>query len=181
MNKISKNYFNNNEFKDYWEEPLEIKFRINNNDKIGILKVYKKGKLIDEIADHNNKIIDYFYNRRLNMFATASYDGFICVYILPNKLISMIKHPDNSYFDQVMISSNPFPSIIAFDKKKNNLISYSLSGIIIKNYLLKSDEKIDIKIEPIFNIYGGTFKDRINICYTKGKIQMLSVPFFEIK
>ena len=181
MNKISKNYFNNNEFKDYWEEPLEIKFRINNNDKIGILKVYKKLKLIDEIADHNNKIIDYFYNRRLNMFATASYDGFICVYILPNKLISMIKHPDNSYFDQVMISSNPFPSIIAFDKKKNNLISYSLSGIIIKNYLLKSDEKTDIKIEPIFNIYGGTFKDRINICYTKGEIQMLSVPFFEIK
>ena len=181
MNKISKNYFNNNEYKDYWEEPLEIKFIINNNDNMGILKVYKKGKLIDEIADHNNKIIDYFYNRRLNMFATASYDGFICVYILPNKLISMIKHPDNSYFDQVMISSNPFPSIIAFDKKKNNLISYSLSGIIIKNIILKNDEKKDIKIEPIFNIYGGTFKDRINICYNKGNIHILSVPFFDVK
>ena len=179
MNKINKKYFNNDN--DYWEEPLQIKFEINNNDKIGTLQVYKNDNLINEIIDHSNIIIDYFYNRRLNMFATTSYDGFICVYILPNKLISMIKHPDNSYFDQIMLSSNPFPSVIAFDNKKNNLISYSLSGIIIKNIILKNDEKKDIKIEPIFNIYGGTFKDRINICYTKGNIQILSVPFFDVK
>ena len=180
LNKINKNYFNN-EFKDYWEEPLEIEFKIKNNGNIGMLGVYKNGNLINEIADHSNKIIDFFYNRRLNMFATTSYDGFICIYILPNKLISMIKHPENSYFDQIMLSSNPFPSIIAFDKKKNNLISYSLSGIMIKNIILNNDKKIEIKIEPVFNVYGGTFKDRINICYTQGDIQMLSVPFFELK
>jgi hypothetical protein len=179
MNKINKKYFNNDN--DYWEEPLQIKFEINNNNKIGTLQVYKNDNLINEIIDHSNIIIDYFYNRRLNMFATTSYDGFICVYILPNKLISMIKHPDNSYFDQIMLSSNPFPSVIAFDNKKNNLISYSLSGIIIKSIILKNDEKKDIKIEPIFNIYGGTFKDRINICYNKGNIHILSVPFFDVK
>ena len=180
LNKISKNYFNN-EFKDYWEEPLKIEFKIKNNGNIGMLEVYKNGNLINEIADHSNTIIDFFYNRRLNMFATTSYDGFICIYILPNKLISMIKHPENSFFDQIMLSSNPFPSIIAFDKKKNNLISYSLSGIMIKNIILNNDKKIKIKIEPVFNVYGGTFKDRINICYTQGDIQMLSVPFFELK
>ena len=77
-----------------------------------------------------------------------------------------------------MLSSNPFPSTIAFDKKKNNLVSYSLSRIIIKSIIFKSDEIV--KIEPFFNIYGGTFSDRINICNTKGSIQMLGVPFFDI-
>ena len=50
-------YFNN-EFRDYWEEPLEIQFKINNKNKLGILEVYKKGNLLNEIADHSNIIID---------------------------------------------------------------------------------------------------------------------------
>ena len=45
------------------------------------------------------------------MFDTTSNDGFICVYIIPNKLISMIKYPNNSYYDQLFSSSNQFPTV----------------------------------------------------------------------
>ena len=133
----------------------------------------------NEIIDHNNKIIDYYYNRRLNMFATTSYDGFICVYMLPSKLITMIKNPNNSYYDKVLLSSNPFPSIIAFNEKDKTLTSYSLSGIMIKTITIFYLANKKLKIEHIFNKYGGIFKDRINISYNNGQSKILSVPFFQ--
>ena len=39
------------------------------------------------------------------MFVTCSYDGLICTYVFPNKLISIIKHPKNLHFDKVSLSS----------------------------------------------------------------------------
>ena len=104
---MKENYFNN-EFKQYWEEPLNIDFEISEEDNIYKLKLYKENILIDELNDHNDKIKDFFYNYRLNMFATTSYDGFICIYFLPNKLISMIKCKNNSYYDS---SSSKISSI----------------------------------------------------------------------
>ena len=111
------------------------------------------------------------------MFATISYDGFICVYILPNKLITMIKNQYDNYYDKIFLSSNPFPSIIAY-KKEKYLISYSLSGMIIKKY--EMNNKIDFEIIPLFNMYGGAFKDRINLISKKGESKLLDVPFFNI-
>ena len=114
------------------------------------------------------------------MFATTSNDGFICVYIIPNKLISVIKHPNNSYYDQVFLSANPFPTVIACDKKENILTSYSLSGIIINSIKLINENNLDYKIIPYFNVYGGAFKDRIIICSIKGTYIIYYVPFFDI-
>ena len=174
---MSDNYFNNNKYKDYWEEYLDINFQICNENNIGKVIIYKNNNIDAEIIDHNNEIIDLFYNRRLNMFSTISYDGFICSYILPNKLISMIKCPNNSYYDQILLSANPFPSIIAINKKENSLTSYSINGIMIKTLIIENNN-LEMKVEPIFNIYGGTFKDRINI-HSKGYFKIFNVPFFE--
>jgi hypothetical protein len=173
------NYFHN-KYKEYWDTSLNIDFKISDDDKIGKLKIYKNDYLIDEIMDHNAKIVDFFYNRRLNMFATTSYDGFICIYIIPNKLISMIKHPNNSYYDTIFLSANPFPTVIACNKKENTLTSYSLSGILIKASKLVNENNADYKIIPYFNVYGGAFKDRIIISGIKGKDITLYVPFFDI-
>ena len=164
--------------KDDWKDELNIKIKHFNEGDIGKLEIYENDILINEIIDHNNKIIDSFYNKRLNMFASTSYDGFLCVYILPKKLISMIKHPNNSYYDKVLLSSNPFPSIIAFDKKENILTSYSLSGIIIKSLKLKGN--LAYKINHKFNVFGGTFRDRIYLYLDSGEYQIINVPFFDI-
>ena len=134
--------------------------------------------MLYEINDHTDKIISFFYNQRLNMFATTSYDGFICVYIMPNKLISMIKNEYDSYYDLVFLSSNPCPSVIAFTRKEMRLSSYSLSGILIKVIKLNNLEGISFRVTPLFNVYGGTFKDRLVISY-KDHCQEFNVPFFD--
>ena len=186
--KFNDNYINEiedtennllNKQKDFWEEESVIKIKHSNEKEIGKLEIFENNILINEIIDHNNKIVDSFYNKRLNMFATSSFDGFICVYILPKKLISMIKHPDSSYYDNVLLSSNPFPSIIAFDKKENILNSYSLSGIMIKS-LKFCEEKEIFQINHAFNLLGGTFKDIIYLYSMTGECKIYDVPFFNM-
>ncbi len=111
------------------------------------------------------------------MFATTSYDSYALIYILPNKLFSIIKHPNNLYFDKIFLSSNPFPTIITYEKQNNKFISYSLSGIIIKERKIKS--KIN-KIEPIFNVHGGAKIDRIKIYNNElSECTLFNLPFFE--
>ena len=167
---------------DYWDEQLKIEFKIYNEYGIGKLELYKNNILINEIIDHSDKIIDFFYNRRLNMFATTSYDGFASVYILPNKLFCMIKHP-KLYFDKIFLSSNPFPTIITYGKSKKIFCSYSMSGILIMEAQIKNKKEYEseIKIEPIFNIYGGATKDKLKISFKSDKKtinEYYNLPFF---
>ena len=178
-NKIYVYKIDNNSYLDYLYDRLDIKFTIDNTDNNGKLKVYHNDFLIKEIVDHNDKIKDIFYNPRLNMFATISLDGLACIYIIPHKLISVIKHP-NKYYDKIFLSSNPFPTIITYEKQNNILTSYSISGILIKQKHITMDE-IDITIKPLFNIYGGGNKDRIK-AYNEsiGFYELYNIPFFDI-
>ena len=177
-NKIYVYKIDNNSYLDYLYDRLDIKFTIDNTDNNGKLKVYHNDFLIKEIVDHNDKIKDIFYNPRLNMFATISLDGLACIYIIPHKLISVIKHP-NKYYDKIFLSSNPFPTIITYEKQNNILTSYSISGILIKQKHITMDE-IDITIKPLFNIYGGGNKDRIK-AYNEsiGFYELYNIPFFD--
>ena len=179
---IYENYENDKYFvyknNDYWDIDLNIDFKINKENGDGELEIYKNGILIDELMDHNDDILYIFYNKRLNMFAVTSKDGFIYIYIIPNKLFSVIKHPNNRYYNKVYLSSNPFPTIVAYDEKDKSLTSYSLSGIMIKGVKIK--EKDNIEISPLFNIYGGTFKDRLKIfSENKNKNIFCNIPFFD--
>jgi len=171
---IYKSYKMNNF--SYWEERLDIGFRIDKSENFGKIEVILKNSVINKIYDHNDKIIDIFYNQRLNMFATTSLDGFVFVYIIPNKLFSAIKHPNKLYFTNVFLISNPFPAIITFDNNENIFRSYSLSGLLIKEQKITLSK---IKISPIFNTHGGTFKDRIEISDESNKyIKLYDLPFF---
>ena len=165
-NKINKLFFND----DY-----KLEFKI--VDNFQKLKIYENEKFKCSIIDHNDKIIDVFYNSRLNMFATTSYDSLACIYLFPKKLFSIIKHPKNQYFDKIYISANPFPTIITFEKQNNILSSYSLSGILIIQKKFTFNIQSDISL--IFDINGGTSiidKIKINL---NGKEIKLSIPFFE--
>ena len=175
-------FINNKSFKikdfniSYWGEKKNIQFRMDENRNFGKLEIFYMNKYICKIVDHNDEIIDLFYNQRLNMFATTSFDGFVLIYILPNKLFSSIKHPSELYFTNVYLISNPFPAIITFDNNDNILRSYSLSGILIKEQKIKLSK---IKINPIFNINGGAFKDRLEIYDESNKnIILYDLPFF---
>ena len=95
--------------KNYWDNYRNIKFKNITDYSYGKIEIYKNNILIDEIVDHKDVILDISYNGRLNMFITCSYDGLIFTYVFPNKLISIIKHPKNLYFDEVSLSENPFP------------------------------------------------------------------------
>ena len=113
----------------------------------------------------------------LNMFATCSFDGYIFVYMIPNKLFSVIKHPKNLYFNKVFLSANPFPSIITYEKHNNIFSSYSLSGILINKILLDKN-KFDIILH--FDVYGGCYRDRIEILYKKTKMsRIFDLPIFK--
>ena len=185
IDMIYKDFQIKNKIIDYCGEYWDYSFTKDYN-KLIIKKFEKKidvEEIIDtiEIIDHSDQILDCHYNPRLNMFATTSYDGYICIYILPNKLVSTIKHPNDYYYEQILLSANPFPTIIAFDKKENQLTSYSLSGIKIKTISAKGEgEKIgsDFKIKPLFNEYGGNFKDRIIFYSNSGYFKIVNVPFF---
>ena len=111
------------------------------------------------------------------MFVTTSYDGLVCIYLLPNKLFSIIKHPQNLYFDKVYLSSNPFPTIITFENGNNILRIYTLSGMLIKKKQI-IENQIKIKIDPLFNMYGGTTIDRIKI-YNDSFTKIYNLPFLD--
>jgi hypothetical protein len=165
-------------FAEYWDNNPAIHFKIRNGYGSGKLKIFNNNILVNEIIDHSDKIISLFYNQRLNMFATCSYDGLACVYIFPHKLFCVLKHPKNLYFDRVFLSANPYPSIITYEIRKNTFTSYSLSGFLI-NRVQYDKGKINIILH--FDIYGGTYKDRIEIELrkAKGKKILLDLPFFD--
>jgi len=177
-----ENYFvnKNNEYSDYWDTDLDLDFKINKENGNGELEIYKNKNLIEELMDHNDDILHIFYNKRLNMFSATSKDGFIYIYLIPNKLFSVIRHPDNRYYNKVFLSSNPFPTIVAYEEENESLTSYSLSGIMIKSVKIKEKDKENIEISPLFNIYGGTFKDRLKILSkSQNKIIFCNIPFFD--
>ena len=154
----------------YWDNYENISFIIKTDYSYGKIEIYKNYILIEEISDHSNIILNTYYNRRLNMFASCSLDGLICTYVFPNKLISIIKHPKNLHFNQVFLSANPFPTIIAYEKNNKCLYSYSLNGMFINKISLedidkKSNEKVNITVKFYFDVYGGCYKDRIEVIF----------------
>ena len=177
--------------KNYWDNYRNIKFKNITDYSFGKIKIYKNNILIDEIVDHNDEILDISYNGRLNMFVTCSYDGLICTYVFPNKLISIIKHPKNLHFDKVSLSSDPFPTIIAYEKNNNCLYSYSLNGMFINSIELlenkekRSNKKVNITVKFNFDVYGGCHKDRVEVTFDyedrtlfNKKIKVFDLPFF---
>jgi len=181
LDKIDEKIWKNNIIPEsyYWNKMLIISFY---QDNFGKLRIYENSCLIKEVVDHSEKIIDICFNQRLNIFATISLDNLICVYFLPNKLVSVIKNPETSNYDKIFISANPFPTIILYGNKNDMLRSYSISGLLIKEKKMminhKEGEKTSYNVRPLIDLYGGNFKDRL-IVYNKDIIIYYSIPFFE--
>ena len=125
------------------------------------------------------------------MMCTTSKDGFVNVYIFPNKLITTLKNPNKgNYFNLAFLSSNPFPSIITFDQKNLEIFSFSINGFKIKKVDLKilldlKEAEKDLYLFTNFNENGGCFKDRLIFIENLKekeclyKCYIIRVPFFE--
>ena len=147
---------------------------INKLNNIPILSYNNKSiftfgiKLIKKLNDHSKEIKYIDFNPRLNIFLSYSLDNFINVYIFPKlKLINIIdsdlfKDPDDkNYFDEVILLSYPFPSILCHNK--TNIYLLSINGEKIKYQKLQNNEKILIFVDK--NL--GLLPDRVDIVNSK--------------
>ena len=131
-------------------------------------------KLIKKLNDHSKEIKYIDFNPRLNIFLSYSLDNFINVYIFPKlKLINVIdtdlfkESDDKNNFDEVILLSYPFPSIVCHNKEHIYLLS--INGEKIKYQKFQNNERILIFIDR--NL--GLLPDRIEIVDPDGKFLSL--------
>ena len=132
----------------------------------------KKYKNVFLLTDQKNAVSHMYYSPELNLLATASVDGYICLYTLPLcKLIRVLKVPcDNISY--VMLSDSPLPVIIAICEGKSEndeIYVYSING----NLYLKKEE--------IYRMSNPLLVKSINssdylACVGEDNIYILSIP-----
>ena len=82
------------------------------------------------MAEQNSPISHIYCNDELNLLATASIDGYICLYTLPLcKLIRCIKVPTEKC-SYVFLSDSPLPCVIVItdDEINSCIYVYSING-----------------------------------------------------
>ena len=84
------------------------------------------------LTDQNSSISHIKCNDELNVWASLSHDGCICLYTLPLcKLIRCIKAPVKNY-SYVFLSDSPLPCIVLLsDEDNNEILVYSINGKLI--------------------------------------------------
>ena len=108
----------------------------NSLGNVRLLKLDKdltKSKLCQAITDHMSAISHIDCNSELNLWASASIDGYINIYTFPlSKLIRCIKVPTNKC-NFVYLSASPLPSIVAIteDKSIAEIFVYSINGKLL--------------------------------------------------
>ena len=143
---------------------------------IGNVCIYKniEGKYKNSIllTDQKTAISHIFYSPELNMLATASVDGYICIYTLPLcKLIRCLKVPTN-FCSYVMLSDSPLPVIIAIcqgNGENNEIYVYSING----NLFLKKEECFMISNPLLYKSINST--DYL-VCIGDENIYIFSLP-----
>ena len=110
---------------------------------MGNVCIYKnnEGKYNNEflLTDQKSAISHMFYSPELNLLATATIDGNICLYTMPLcKLIRCIKVPTNNC-SYVILSDAPLPVVIVICDGQNEnteIYEYSINGYL---YLKKEE------------------------------------------
>jgi len=153
---------------------------IDNNSKVEDncnleCKFYKK------LFDHTQEIKYIDFNQRLNVLLSYSLDEFINIYILPKfKLINVIdsksfkKENDNNIFEEVVLLSYPFPSIVCHNKDYIYLLS--INGELIKYEKLEEGDKVSYSIDKNYSIV----EDEVRVINSKNELKYV-FNFFDNK
>ena len=124
------------------------------------------------LTDQKKAISHIYYSPQLNLLATASVDGYICIYTLPLcKLIRCLKVP-NDNCSYVMLSDSPLPVIIVIcegQSENDEIYVYSING----NLYLKKEESFRMKNPLLVKSINSC--DYL-ACIGEESIYILSVP-----
>ena len=130
----------------------EFAFFGNSLGNIRVLKLDKdpsKFKFHQTITEHMSAISHIDCSSELNLWASASIDGYINIYTLPIcKLIRSLKVPTNKC-NYVFLSSSPLPAIVVITEEKNisEIFVYSINGKL----LIRQKEQAIISCPIIIN------------------------------
>ena len=156
---ILKDYKNFKEMFNLTENRFELKIK-NYSFQVKLFKI---------LTNHTKEIKYIDFNGRLKILLSYSFDDFINIYIFPKfKLINVIdinsfrNEDDKNIFDEVVLISFPFPSIICHNK--NYIYNLTINGDLIKFQKLEENDKIVYSIDK--NL--GIVEDKIEIFNSEG-------------
>ena len=142
---------------------------------IGNVCVYKNSegsfKSLYLLSEQTSPISHMYCSDELNVLATASIDGYICLYTMPLcKLIRCFKVPTENC-SYVFLSDSPLPSIIVISDEQNvsEIYVYSING----KFYQKKEEYF--KITSPLLIKDIDSKDYL-VCIGNDTIYMISIP-----
>ena len=127
--------------------------------------------IVHSFINNTSAITDVVDSNTMNIFASASYDGFIDLYTIPSfRLFRSIKH--HSAIDNIFISSSPLAAIVAISESE--MKTYSING----KELCTITEANGIKSAKMLT--DETFCD--SIVYISGrKLMIRTLPYLEVK
>jgi WD40 repeat protein len=158
--------------------------------KLGVIiafEVYDKNiQLKQKLFLYNDEITSISINDNLNMFASASKDGYIMLHLLPTcelvraikvKLINK-KNVGNIFADNIFLSSSPLPVIVIYCSKRRIFKIYSINGLNINE---KEEENYSKEITS-FCIYNNLdFQEFLIYGTNDGYVKIRQFPDMEIK
>ena len=131
-------------------------------------------KLYRKLFDHTKEIKYIDFNQRLNVLLSYSLDEFINIYIIPKfKLINVIDsksfkvEDDNNIFEEVVLLSYPFPSIVCHSKDYIYLLS--INGELIKHEKLEEGDKVSYSIDKNYSIV----EDEVQVANSKNDLKYI--------
>ena len=156
--------------------------------KLGVIlafQVYDKNlELKQKIFSHSEEITSISINDTLNMFATASKDGYIMIHIMPTlELVRSIKvkltnkKMNNIYANNIFLSNNPIPAVTIFISQLKIFKSYSINGLEI-NEQEEEDYTKNINCSIIYN--NVDFQDFLIYGTNDGLVKIRKFPEMEI-
>ena len=140
--------------------------------KIILENYYMEIKLKTKIYDHTKEIKYIDFNSRLNILLSYALDNFINIYIFPKlKLINAIDissfkdKNDIQSFEEVVLISYPFPSIICHNNKY--IYQLSINGELIKYKKLDEGDKVLFFIDKNLSIT----EDKVEVHNSNGEFK----------
>ena len=177
----------------YEEEPI-LSICISDDETLMILGNSIGSFAIYKIDIHNNKwnlfkanfhqmspISDININNELNLFATATINGYINLYTLPLcKLVRSIKSPldieNNGKCNYILLSESSLPSIIVINQDKYNchILSYSINGKLLNCFKEDKAMGFPLKIKDL-----NTFE--YLVYYANSQINIRNLPSLSLQ
>ena len=156
--------------------------------KLGVIlafQVYDKNlELKQKIFSHSEEITSISINDTLNMFATASKDGYIMIHIMPSlEVVRAIKvkvtnkkqdkNINNIYANNIFLSNTPIPVVTIFISQLKIFKSYSINGLEIN----EQEEEDYTKYIKCFCIYNNVdFQDFLIYGTDDGLVKIRKFP-----